>query len=224
MAELVCSPNAAAAFDFLVGKGLSDFQAAAIVGNLQQESGLNPRASGDQGASHGIAQWHLSRWDDLRAFADYQKRDPWALDLQLDFLWNELRTIPELGLDELRSSTSLEAATVAFQNLFERCDPTKCAESKRIAYAQSALLSCPQVTPPTPTPTFARRKGAVAATLGIFAILTAAGYGAYKLFSRPPLEPRRRPVPYRPQRPTRRPGPPTRRPYTVPRPPAPRPV
>ena len=36
--------NDQAAFDFFVGKGLSDFQAAGIVGNLDQESGVNPNA------------------------------------------------------------------------------------------------------------------------------------------------------------------------------------
>src|SRR5262245_48472964 len=35
-------PNDKAAFDFFVGKGLTNFQAAGIVGNLDQESGVNP--------------------------------------------------------------------------------------------------------------------------------------------------------------------------------------
>jgi hypothetical protein len=70
----------------------------------------------------------------------------------------------------------------------------------------SSAKACPSspevdVTPPT----LVRRKGAVAATLGIFTILAAAGYGAYKMLSRPPIEPRRRPVPYRPPRPVRPP-------------------
>jgi hypothetical protein len=43
MADLGCSSNAAIAYDYLVGKGLRDFQAAAVVGNLQWESRLNPR-------------------------------------------------------------------------------------------------------------------------------------------------------------------------------------
>jgi hypothetical protein len=60
MADLGCSPNAAVAFDYLVGKGLRDYQAAAIIGNLQQESRLNPRAMSPPDPvqpSRGIAQW-----------------------------------------------------------------------------------------------------------------------------------------------------------------------
>jgi hypothetical protein len=217
MAELVCSPNAVVAFDFLIGNGLSDFQAAAVVGNLQQESGLNPRASGDQGTSHGIAQWRLNRWDNLRSFAAQQGRDPWSLDVQLDFLWHELQSVSDLGLAELRASTSLEAATVVFQDRFERC--SVCHTSRRIAYAQSALYACPQVAAPDRAPVIVHRKGGVVVALGLVAALTAASYGAYKVLSRPPLEPvRRRPRPYRPPRPVGPPVRPVRPPYPGPRP------
>lgn len=197
MADLVCSPNAAVAFDFFTRKGLSDFQAAAIVGNLQQESGINPRnhpasATAEQG--FGIAAWHPDRWQNLQAFAN--GRDIWALDTQLDFLWHELQTVPSNGLSPLVASTTIEDATAAFQDNFERCG--NCRPDKRIAYAKSALYACPALKPP-PAPS---RGGALAAAAAALALTAAAGYSLYRAFTvfppRPRLQPRPEPEPVSP--------------------------
>ncbi len=53
------------AFDYFVGKGLTDVQAAGIVGNLDQESGMSPTiAQYGGGPGRGIAQWSVGgRWD-----------------------------------------------------------------------------------------------------------------------------------------------------------------
>src|ERR1700722_8349960 len=56
--------NDQAAFDYFLGKGLANFQAAGIVGNLDQESGVNPTAVQSGGPGRGIAQWEVGgRWD-----------------------------------------------------------------------------------------------------------------------------------------------------------------
>jgi Phage tail lysozyme len=173
MPDLVCSPNAVFAFDYLVGKGLKDFQAAAVIGNLQQESGLNPRAFFQKEASYGIAQWRFERFQNLLAYAAGGGRDPWSFDVQLEFLWHELETKPEFGLAPLVASTSLEAATVIFQDRFERCGD--CRTASRIALAQSALYSCPNVTgSPWKSSGWVLLAGAAVA---------AVGFGAYKLLS-----------------------------------------
>src|ERR1041384_917946 len=58
------SPNDEAAFMFFVGKGLSAVQAAGVVGNLDQESQMNPNAAQPGGPGRGIAQWSVGgRWD-----------------------------------------------------------------------------------------------------------------------------------------------------------------
>src|SRR5262252_6610116 len=53
------------AYDFFVSKGLTNFQAAGIVGNLDQESGVNPASvQFGGGPGRGIAQWSVGgRWD-----------------------------------------------------------------------------------------------------------------------------------------------------------------
>lgn len=178
MPDLGCSPSSVVAYDYLVDKGLRDFQAAAIVGNLQQESGLNPKADVPDPVerSRGIAQWQPPRWQNLLAFA--AGRDPWAFDVQLEFLWHELQTTPYLGLDALSASTTLENAVVAFQDRFERCKT--CHTSKRIEYANAVLFACPRIRKPEPL----KRSGALAVAAGVFALMAAAGYGIYKTTKR----------------------------------------
>src|SRR5947207_15769963 len=56
--------NDHAAYDYFVGKGLKPFQAAGIVGNLDQESGDDPTAVQPGGPGRGLAQWSAGggRW------------------------------------------------------------------------------------------------------------------------------------------------------------------
>jgi hypothetical protein len=132
------------AYDFFVGKGLTDFQAAGIVGNLQQESNVDPTiAQFGGGPGRGIAQWSTGgRWDtenddNVVWYAAQQGESEWSLNLQLSFVWYELETFSGYGLSELRSSTSVSAATIAFQNRFEGCGT--CDQSARIADAEAVL-------------------------------------------------------------------------------------
>src|ERR1017187_2975403 len=56
--------NEQPAFDFFVGKGLTTFQAAGIVGNLVQESNVSPTSVQAGGPGRGIAQWSTGgRWE-----------------------------------------------------------------------------------------------------------------------------------------------------------------
>jgi len=75
-------------------EGLSEEQAAAIVGNLDQESNVNPRSVQlDGGPGRGIAQWsvgarwNVSRNDNVAWFAAREGASSSALDLQLAFIW-----------------------------------------------------------------------------------------------------------------------------------------
>lgn len=204
MPELNCTANAAIAYNFLIGKGLTNVQAAAVVGNLQVESyaEMNPRlevVDTDKALHRGIAMWSPLRWAELVKFAD--GRDPWVLETQLEFLWHELETQPSLGLDLLRSSTSIDVATRAFQDKFENPNPAKAATAKRIENANRALALyplCPIVNPPPEPP---KKIGAIAAAIGASVLFVAATVGAYKLFSRRPEPeplPRYEPI-YRPR-------------------------
>jgi MYXO-CTERM domain-containing protein len=135
--------NDKAAFDYFLGKGLTNFQAAGIVGNLDQESGVDPTAVQAGGPGRGIAQWSVGgRWDtdandNATWYAAQQGQSVDSLQLQLDFIWYELTTFSNYGLAALQQSTNVTDATVAFQNDFEGCGT--CDQSQRIAYAQNVL-------------------------------------------------------------------------------------
>jgi hypothetical protein len=139
-------PNDPTACQFFVGKGLTDFQAAGIVGNLDQESGDDPNSVQAGGPGRGIAQWSVGgRWDtspgdNAVAFASSQGQNVLSLQLQLEFVWYELSNFSGYGLGALRASTNITDATVTFQTDFEGCGV--CDQSNRIAYAQAALSSC----------------------------------------------------------------------------------
>ena len=131
------------AFDFFVGKGLSHVQAAGIVGNLDQESGMSPTISQyGGGPGRGIAQWSAGgRWDtshddNVAWYASAHGASRYSLDLQLDFIWYELTELG-YGYSQLKAATTVTAATEAFMDRYEICGT--CDASNRVAHAEAAL-------------------------------------------------------------------------------------
>lgn len=137
--------NDKTSYDFFVSKGLTSFQAAGIVGNLDQESGDSPTAVQPGGPGRGVAQWSTGgRWDsdpgdNAAAFASSKGMSVWSLQLQLEFIWYELSNFPGYGLAALKATTNVTDATVVFQNKFEGCGT--CVETQRIAYAKDVLAA-----------------------------------------------------------------------------------
>ncbi len=135
--------NDQTAYDYFLGKGLTNFQAAGIVGNLDQESGVDPNSVQQGGPGRGIAQWSVGgRWDtdsgdNVLAYASQQGQSSTSLTLQLDFIWYELTTFSGYGLASLKASTDVSAATIAFETDFEGCGT--CDQTTRISYAQGVL-------------------------------------------------------------------------------------
>lgn len=137
------SSNEEAAYHFFVAKGLKDFQAAGIVGNLIQESGVSPTISEENGGpGRGIAQWSEGgRWnashdDNVEWYAAREGASRYSLTLQLEFIWFELTTYG-YGYSELRGSSTLSEAEYAFQRDFEICGD--CLQSTRLEYAEEVL-------------------------------------------------------------------------------------
>jgi hypothetical protein len=124
-------------------QGLNKAQAAGIVGNLQQESSVDPAAEQSGVPGRGIAQWSVGgRWDtspgdNLLWYARSQHASPHALNTQLNFVWYELKHFPGYGLQQLRAAKTVAAATKAFEAHYEVCG--ECNESRRIAMAQVTL-------------------------------------------------------------------------------------
>ena len=142
--------NVEKSFRYFVSKGLSDLQAAAIIGNLMVESSatLDPKiieggARGENmtvGTGYGIAQWtDKVRQDGLRAMAAKQNKSIGDLGVQLDWLWKELNSSEKAALEDLRKQKSVEDATLSFQNKFERPLDKQKSIKLRTDYAKKVL-------------------------------------------------------------------------------------
>jgi hypothetical protein len=154
-------PNDQTSYDFFVQKGLTNYEAAGIVGNLDQESGDNPAAiqgGGCNPCGEGIAQWSIGgRWDtdandNVVWFSKTLAGDPspTGLEPQLEFTWYELTTFSGYGLSSLESAGNVTNATIAFENDFEGCG--QCDQSNRITYAEDVLAAYGSQGPPAPSP------------------------------------------------------------------------
>ncbi|MBR0415996.1 G5 domain-containing protein [Candidatus Saccharibacteria bacterium] len=117
--------NETITWDFLKSQGFSDIQVAGIMGNLMQEHRFQ---TSDTAGGLGIAQWTGGRRNNLLSMAN-----PYDIYTQLQYLMVELNGGYTAAKNSILSSTSIEAATRAFQNQFERCGI--CREELRINYA-----------------------------------------------------------------------------------------
>lgn len=100
------------------------------MGNLRQEHGYNTSDAGAAGL--GLVQWIDGRRAALEAKGNY-------LDLttQLNFMLEELSSIEHVAGNAIRTAQTVEEATIAFQDKYERCG--KCMQSQRIGYAMEIL-------------------------------------------------------------------------------------
>ncbi len=97
---LVGGENAEKIFNFFIGKGFAPAVAGGFIGNMTEESGLNPRAlepgtTGDatiDGRGYGLIQWSFhDRQDPLNKMASDQGKPVSDLGLQLDYIMWELQ-------------------------------------------------------------------------------------------------------------------------------------
>jgi len=151
------SENAKKALAFFKSKGWTDEQAAAIVGNLQQESGgnLDPGAVGDGGKAMGIAQWHADR---RALFKQATGKDfsQSAFEDQLAFVDWELHNTERAAGAALKNTKSLQEAAMVVDRQYERSKGTEL--NQRIANAgalvgaaasTSSSTTASQTTAPT---------------------------------------------------------------------------
>jgi uncharacterized protein YabE (DUF348 family) len=117
--------NEAITWNYLLAHGYTRNQTAGIMGNLQQEHGF--RTDGD-----GIVQWTGGRKANLMS-----RPDPYNIYTQLDFMLEELNGGYARANANIKASTSVEQAVVAFQNGYEGCGV--CMQSNRIQFAYAIL-------------------------------------------------------------------------------------
>lgn len=114
-------------WDYLKAAGYSDIQVAGIIGNLYQESGLNPARVESNGEGIGLVQWSFGRKQNLINYASSKGVDWSDLETQLEFLVSELdsKQFYQPYKDTFMNPYSVSEATEAFCFGFERPNKEK---------------------------------------------------------------------------------------------------
>jgi tail lysozyme len=161
--SLVGKDNPEKIWNFLVAKGLSNEQAAGVLGNIQAESGFDPgvvERSG--GGGFGIVQWTGGRRTALEAAAAQKGVPVNDLGFQLEYLYQELTARgtnrPEYKQfpnewEMLKGQPTINDALVAFHHEFEishlmnKPDPRAAVIEARGQFAADAFASFSSNTP-----------------------------------------------------------------------------
>ena len=125
-------------WNYLMDKGLGSLNTAAIMGNLAQESGYDPTRVNEIGAT-GICQWLDGRKSNLESFASQNGKDVFDLEVQLDFMWNELNGAESAAFTEICNAQSLEDKTVACRVYYERPGKNEANDPNRIKNAKEVF-------------------------------------------------------------------------------------
>lgn len=131
--------DAESIFQGLKKIGYSATAACALMGNMQQESSMDPTSGSDgNAAAIGLFQWGYGcdggRGDNMIAWAKANGKDPWNAGTQIEWLAKEIaEDYPDCGPATL-NSMSVEQATEHFEESFERAGIPMM--ENRIAYAQ----------------------------------------------------------------------------------------
>jgi len=128
---------------FLQKHGLSHPAAEGVMRALYGESGLNPKATGSEGA-YGIAQWLGSRLEGLKKYAG-GKIGPGnaagpgdSMQEQLEYLWYELNHGERGTLKGLEGAKSSRQAAELFIRKFERPENSQIPKIMERAFGSSA--------------------------------------------------------------------------------------
>lgn len=137
---LTGNTNAEKVFRYLVDKeGFTPEAAAGVIGNLMQESGVNPKSRQyGGGPGRGIMQWTESeRWSSLSAWANNSGKDPWALETQVEWMIKEMKSYGTYN--RIKGVSSYKRAVEIFEKEMERAGTPN--YPRRYQFAADALAS-----------------------------------------------------------------------------------
>ena len=115
-------------FFTLLANGFTKIEAAAILGNLKQESGYNPKANQPDGPGRGIVQWSEGgRWDILvrgtkgeGEFKRAKGKDPESLDTQMQFIFHELTHSYKSAYNHFKAANGLRDKVISWEQKYEQ--------------------------------------------------------------------------------------------------------
>jgi hypothetical protein len=150
-------------WNFLAKQGFSAAAIAGIMGNLKQESGVDPKKiqNNGKGPGTGVAQWEKKhskgggRWEQLVAWAKQSNLNEWAIETQLQYLLLDLQqgTTKSIldkrfgGFDSLKKMTDYKKAADAFEESFERAGKTMMENRYNYSkdYYDKLAKNCPSI-------------------------------------------------------------------------------
>ena len=154
--------NESTIWNYLYGKIKNPFGVAALMGNLFAESSLNPICANgvkklgltnteytnlsdagsnnfaNDGIAYGLAQWcYHTRKEALLAYAKQHNKSVGDINLQLDYLWEELQKYKTV-IKALLEATSIKDASDVVLLKYERpANKSDAVKTKRANYGQS---------------------------------------------------------------------------------------
>lgn len=133
------SDRAGLVFGELRKLGYPEHVAAALTGNIIQESGhkLRPDAVGDGGAAYGMVQWNGPRKRAYLRWAEANGFDPADTKAQVRYLDHELKTTERGARDAIMKASTLEDATRLASDKFWR--PGVPMMNNRLRYAAGVM-------------------------------------------------------------------------------------
>lgn len=185
-------------WDFLTRNGLNAYAAAGLMGNLYAESALRPnnlqnsfeRKLGfsdkgytnavnegtyknfvHDGAGYGLAQWTWhTRKQNLLSFARNTRRSIDDMQMQLEFLWNELQGYTR-AMSILRAAKSVkEASDIVLTDFEKPADQSGTVKERRAAFGREYYDRYAKATQKPQTSTDPGRQGRYRIQFGVFSV------------------------------------------------------
>jgi len=125
-------------YSYFLNRGFNTAQAAALVGNMMQESdNLKPDSVTPAENAHGFLSWEGPRWPALQKFAAARGTSPSDVNTQLDFAIHEMRGSEAPNVRRFLLTDNVEDANAALKPYIRYGDLK--SEPTRLNNAQTVL-------------------------------------------------------------------------------------
>ena len=135
----------------LMKNGYSRMQAAAIVGNLQRESGFASNVMNKDEGAYGLMQWRGSRFDELQKFAAGKGTSWTDPGTQADFIAHEMKTTERKNAAPFLQARTIDEASAALKPVIRYGDKSMLDRQMFAREAFGAPIPAPEAAAASPT-------------------------------------------------------------------------
>lgn len=141
--------NSAYIYQGLLSRGYNPAQAAALAGNIEQESSFNPTAWNGSSQAGGLMQWRQDRLSGLESYANQTGRSPANIDTQLDYIVHEMQGPEAKSSADFLNATTVPEANAALKSYVRYGDDET---GNRLAYSMAFAKQQPRQFDPYGNP------------------------------------------------------------------------